>query len=96
MDKYANGVRVDLLLILDDGEEDLRTGGVLPKVFFDSILELDRDGREHILPDPSNISAVEVADRETIFFSVPNPFSCQGLDPLGYFSSLATNQSSRR
>ena len=84
------------MLILDDGEEDLRTGGVLPKLFFDSLLELERDGRENILPAPSKISAVKVADRERIYFSVPNPFSCQGLDPLGYFSSSATNQSSRR
>ena len=83
--KRTNGVTVDLLLLLGDGAEDLGTGGVVTKVFFGSLLELDNNGREHSLFDPSNIVVVKFADREKISFSVPNPRNCKGLDSLGYF-----------
>ena len=38
-----NGGRVDLLMILDDGTEDIGPRGVVTEVFFYSILELKRD-----------------------------------------------------
>ena len=62
LDKHKNGEIVDLLMILDNGVEYLGNGGIVPKVFSDSL--------------PSNIVAVKVAYRETISFSVPNSCSC--------------------
>ena len=63
LDKRANGRIVDLLLHLGDGAEDLVTGGVVPEVFFDSLPDLERDGRKHSLSPPSNIVAVRVKNR---------------------------------
>ena len=50
-------------MLLDDGSEDLRTGVVVPKVFFDSLPELYCDGQDDSLSDPSKIVALKVADR---------------------------------
>ena len=72
-------------MILDNGEEDLGTGGIVPEVFFGSFPNLKCDGREHSIYAPRNIVAVKVSYRETISFFVPNPRSCKGLDPLGEF-----------
>ena len=85
MYQRANGGRVDLLLFLDNGEEDLGTGFFMPEVFFYSLSKLKRDESKHIFSDPSKIVAVEVAYGETISLSVPNPRSCSGLDPLETF-----------
>ena len=84
LDNRVNGRRVDLLLPLGNGSEDLGTGGIAPEVFFYSPPELKRDGREHSLSAPIDIVTFKVAYRKTIYFSVPNPRSCKGLDPLGY------------
>ena len=92
LDKRANGRTVNLLLILDESEEELRTRGVTPEVFFDIPPDLERNGREHSLSAPRNIVAVEVEDREKIYFTVPNPCSFKGLDPLGDFSYLDAPQ----
>ena len=59
--KRTNVRIVDLLLILDDGSEDLRTVGVVPKVFFDILPDIKRDGCEHRISDPSNIAEVKVS-----------------------------------
>ena len=86
LDRRADIGTVDLLLILDYGAGDFSTGGVIPDVFFNSLPELERDGRKHILSATSEIVTIEVADRETIYFSVLHPCSCKGLYPLGYSS----------
>ena len=62
-DKRANNGRVDMLLILDNGAENLRNGGIIPEVFFYSLPKFKRDGREHIFSAPSKIVAVEFAYR---------------------------------
>ena len=56
-----------------------------PGYFFYSLPKLNCDRRDHIFSTLSNIVAVKVAYRETVFFYVPNPFSCKGLNSLGYF-----------
>ena len=61
-----------------------------------SLPDLECDGREHRLSAPRYIVTVKVTYREKFSFSVPNPSSCKGLDPLGDFSSSAAPQSSRR
>ena len=81
---------------MDDGAEDLRTRSVVPEEFFSIFPEIKDDGRKHRISAPSEIFTIEVSDREKIYFSVPNPCSCQGLDPLGDFLFLAATQSSRR
>ena len=96
LDKRANSGIVDLLLLYYDGVEYLGSGGVIPKVFFSILPELECDGREHSLFSPSSIVAVKVAYKETISFSVPNPCSCKSLYPLGLFSSSDSPQSYRR
>ena len=85
MEKCANGRRVDLLLILDGGAEELGIGGVIPELFFKSLPKLKGDGSEHRFSASIKIVAVQAAYRETIYFSIPNPRSCKGLYPLGEF-----------
>ena len=82
MDKHANGVIVDILLLLDNGPEDLGTGGVVPEVFLDILPKLKRDGHEHRFPVPIDMVTVGFAYREIIYFYVTNHHSCKGLDPL--------------
>ena len=65
-EKRANIGRIDLLLIFDYATEKLRNGGVAPKVFFDSLPEIERDGREHRLSDKREIVAIKAAYREKI------------------------------
>ena len=86
MNDPADYRRVDLLLLLDNETEDLGTEGVIPEVFFDSLLDLNHDGCENILSNPSDIVVGKVAYRDTIYFSVTNPCSCKCLDPLGDFT----------
>ena len=80
-----NDVRFDLLLILDNGAEELGIGGIVLEKILDSLPKLKWDGSEHFLSAPSKTVAVKVAYRKKISFSVPNPCSCKFLDPLGYF-----------
>ena len=77
--------RVDMLLILNDGTEYLRTRGAVREVYFNSLPELKPDGNELSLSAQSEIVSVKVADRETIYFSIPRPCSCKVLDLLGFF-----------
>ena len=72
--------------VLGNITEDLGNGGVVPEVFYDSLPEINHDGREHILLDPSNNVAVGVAYREEIYFSTPNHSIFKGLKPLGDFT----------
>ena len=84
------------MLLLDNSAEDFGTGGVVPEVFFYSLPKIKHDGSENRFSAPRKIVAVEVAYRETIYFSVPNLISCKGLEPLGDLLYSATTQSSRR
>ena len=72
-------------MLLDDGAEDLEPGGIVPEVFFYSLLKLQRYGCENIIYSPRDIVTVEVADRKKISISAPNTRSCKGLDPLEDF-----------
>ena len=74
-----------MLLLLDDGSEDLGTLGVLPKVFLNIFPKIKLDGHDHSISVPSKIVVVEVADTEKNSISFPNPRSCKGLNPLAYF-----------
>ena len=76
-----NGKIVDLLLLLNNGTEDLGIGGTVPGVFLDILPNIKYNGHKHNLSDTINIVAVEVEYREKFYFSVPNPRSCKGLDP---------------
>ena len=73
LDKRTDGGIVDLLLLLNNGSEDLGTRGIIPEASFDSLLKLKPDGCDHIFSDPSKIVAVEVAYRENFTFPSPNP-----------------------
>ena len=74
--------RVDMLLVLNDGTEYLRTRGAVREVYFNSLTELKPDGNELSLSAQSEIVSVKVADRETISSSIPNSFICKVLGPL--------------
>ena len=86
LDKRANVGRVDLLLILDYGAKYLGPGGVLPKVLFNGLPELECDEHKNRILDPSNVFTVKVSDRETISSPVPIPCSSKGLDTLSNFT----------
>ena len=87
-----DGGRVELLTLLGNGAEDLGAGDVVPEVIFNSLPDLKRDGRDHILYAPIKIFAVQVTYMETISFSVPNPSSCKSLDPIGDFKTFCCYQ----
>ena len=72
-----------MFLILDNGTEDLGNRGVIPGVFFNSLPDINNDGIEHSISAPIEIVAAEVAYRRKIYFSIPNPPSCKGLELLG-------------
>ena len=80
-----NSGRVDMLLPSDNGAEDLGTGGIVPGIFFDINPDIKHGGRKHSLSALIQIVTVRVTYRETIYFSITNPCSCNGLDPLGDF-----------
>ena len=82
-DKLTNDRRVELLIILDNGTEDLVTRGPVTEEILDIIPKIKYDGCKHRISAPSKIVAVKVAYRKKTFFSVPNPHSCKVLDPLG-------------
>ena len=85
LDKRTNGGRFDLLVLLDDREKDLGTGGVVCEVLFNRLPSINNNRRVYSISDTIKILSVEVADREIVSNSVPNPHSCKGLNPLGDF-----------
>ena len=89
------GVRVYLLLLLDNGAEKLGTRGVVPKDFFDSLPKLKSDGHGHTLSYPIKIVAVKVVYRDKISFSSPNTHSFKGRTHFETFLSSTANHSSR-
>ena len=85
LENRANVKIVDMLILLYNDTEDLRTGGVIKKVFYDSLTYIKHDGRDHSLSAPSKIITVQVAYREKFYISIPNPRSCKSLNPFGDF-----------
>ena len=62
--KSVNDRRVELMMLLDNGTEDLVTRGPVTEEILDIIPKIKYDGCKHRISAPSKIVAVKVVYRE--------------------------------